>query len=51
MISIGAYKSGTNPKLDQAIARIDKVNQFLCQGIQENDSYEDILVKMKAILE
>lgn len=51
LISIGAYKSGTNPKLDQAIARIDKVNQFLCQGIQENDSYEDILVKMKAILE
>lgn len=50
LISIGAYKSGTNPKLDSAIAKIDKINEFLCQGIQENYNYEDILSKMKAIL-
>lgn len=50
LISIGAYKSGTNPRLDVAIAKIDKINNFLCQGINENDSYEEILKKMKAIL-
>ena len=50
LISIGAYKSGTNPKLDVAIAKIEKINQFLCQGINENDSYEEILEKMRAIL-
>ena len=50
LISIGAYKSGTNPKLDIAIARIDKINRFLCQGVNENDSYEEILEKMKSIL-
>lgn len=50
LISIGAYKSGTNPKLDVAIAKIEKINKFLCQGINENDSYEAILEKMKAIL-
>jgi flagellum-specific ATP synthase len=50
LISIGAYKSGTNPKLDVAIAKIDKINRFLCQGVEENDSYEEILKKMKAIL-
>ncbi|MBE5994721.1 MAG: FliI/YscN family ATPase, partial [Paenibacillaceae bacterium] len=50
LISIGAYKSGTNPKLDVAIAKIEKINKFLCQGINENDSYEEILEKMKAIL-
>lgn len=50
LISIGAYKSGTNPKLDVAIAKIEKINKFLCQGINENDSYEEILKKMKAIL-
>ena len=50
LISIGAYKSGTNPKLDVAIAKIDKINEFLCQGIQENNSYEEILDKMKEIL-
>ncbi len=50
LISIGAYKSGTNPKLDVAIAKIEKINRFLCQGINENDSYEEILEKMRAIL-
>ncbi|MDF2888725.1 MAG: ATPase, FliI/YscN family [Lacrimispora sp.] len=50
LISIGAYKSGTNPKLDVAIAKIEKINRFLCQGIDENDSYEETLEKMKAIL-
>ena len=50
LISIGAYKSGTNPKLDVAIAKIDKINRFLCQGVEENDSYEEILKKMEAIL-
>jgi len=50
LISIGAYKSGTNPKLDVAISKIEKINQFLCQGINENDSYEEILEKMRAIL-
>lgn len=50
LISIGAYKSGTNPKLDVAIAKIEKINQFLCQGINENDSYEETLEKMRLIL-
>jgi len=50
LISIGAYKSGTNPKLDMAISKIDKINQFLCQGIQEQASYEEVLKKMKMIL-
>lgn len=50
LISIGAYKSGTNPKLDVAIAKIEKINQFLCQGIDENDSYEETFEKMRLIL-
>lgn len=50
LISIGAYKSGTNPKLDSAIAKIDKINEFLCQRVMENDRYEVVIEKMKAIL-
>lgn len=50
LISIGAYKSGTNPKLDDAIGKIEKINAFLCQGVYENDSYEETLKKMKEIL-
>lgn len=50
LISIGAYKSGTNPRLDVAIDKIDKINEFLCQQIQGNVTYEEILQTMKAIL-
>lgn len=50
LISIGAYKAGTNPKVDYAISKIDKINGFLKQGTAESFSYEEILEQMKEIL-
>jgi flagellum-specific ATP synthase len=50
LISIGAYKAGTNPKVDFAISKIDKINSFLKQGVLENFSYEEIIKQMKEIL-
>lgn len=50
LINIGAYKAGSNPKLDDAIARIDNVNRFLCQQVEENFSHEEIIKKMEDIL-
>jgi flagellum-specific ATP synthase len=50
LISIGAYKSGTNPRLDDAISRIDKVNAFLMQGIDESFSIEESLQMMQKIM-
>lgn len=50
LISIGAYKAGTNPKLDFAISKIDKVNEFLMQKIEESFSYEESFQMMKKIL-
>lgn len=35
LINIGAYKKGTNPKIDMALKYIDPVNRFLCQGRTE----------------
>ena len=43
LIAIGAYKSGSNPKLDFAISKIDKVNEFLMQQIDESFSQDEIL--------
>lgn len=43
LISIGAYKAGTNPKVDRAIAKIDQVNAFLKQGIDEKYTYEECM--------
>lgn len=49
LISIGAYKKGTNLKLDEAISKIDKVNEFLQQGVNEKFTYEEILSLMEEI--
>ncbi len=47
LISIGAYKIGTNPKLDEAISKIDKINAFLCQGTHESFSLEETIQLLK----
>ncbi len=51
LVSIGAYKSGTNPKLDYALTKIDAINQFLMQGVDESFGYEESLAEMARILE
>ena len=50
LVSIGAYKSGTNPKLDYALSKIDGIEQFLTQGINEGFSYDQDLELMRALL-
>ena len=50
LISIGAYKAGTNPKLDFAISKIDQVNVFLMQKVEEHFTMEEIFQMMKKIL-
>ena len=45
LISIGAYKHGTNPQLDEAINKIDAINHFLTQGRKESFSLDET-VKM-----
>ncbi len=49
LISIGAYKKGTNLKLDEAINKIDKVNELLQQDVNEKFTYEEILSLMEEI--
>ena len=43
LISIGAYKTGTNPKLDEAISKIDKINGFLQQGTHESFALDETI--------
>ncbi|MCI8502141.1 MAG: flagellar protein export ATPase FliI [Oscillospiraceae bacterium] len=50
LVSIGAYKAGTNRKLDYALSKIDAVNAFLTQGTDEAFSYEETLEKLDQIL-
>jgi flagellum-specific ATP synthase len=48
LISIGAYKSGSNKKLDEAIKKIDGINEFLQQKTDEKVTYEESIQFMKA---
>ncbi|MCI8714371.1 MAG: flagellar protein export ATPase FliI [Oscillospiraceae bacterium] len=50
LVSIGAYKAGTNPKLDHALKKMDAINQFLMQGTNEAFSYDESLAQMRRIL-
>lgn len=51
LINIGAYKKGSNPNIDDAIARIDAVNEFLMQGVDEKFGFEEIVEQMKALFQ
>ena len=50
LISIGAYKKGANAALDEAVYKINKMNAFLQQGIDERFSYEETLGFMESIV-
>lgn len=50
LVSIGAYKPGSNPKLDFALKKIDDINAFLMQGIKESFDYEQCVGAMAKIL-
>lgn len=49
LISIGAYKAGSNPALDEAIAHIDDINSFLRQQVDEPWSVEETLKQMQQV--
>jgi flagellar biosynthesis/type III secretory pathway ATPase len=46
MVSIGAYKSGSKPVADDAIAHIDQINDFLKQGKTEASDYQSTLARL-----
>jgi len=41
LINIGAYVKGSNPKIDESIAKIGKINGFLRQGIDNSISFAE----------
>lgn len=46
LLSIGAYKSGSNPALDEAIRHIDAINQLLQQQVENKVSFEETVAQM-----
>lgn len=50
LISIGAYKKGANPALDNAIAKIDNINGFLQQKTSEKFEFDETVELLKQAL-
>jgi flagellum-specific ATP synthase len=50
LINIGAYNQGSNPSIDRAIEKIDEINTFLRQGIQESVTFEESLNQLEQIM-
>lgn len=49
LINIGAYVEGSNPKIDYARSRIDRVNSFLKQGVSETAPFVETVAALKAL--
>ncbi len=51
LISLGAYRQGTNPTYDQALERIGSLRAFLSQSPEQAISLEETLTELRASLE
>jgi flagellum-specific ATP synthase len=50
MIDIGAYRHGSNPEVDEAIAIAPAIDRFLRQGIRERTSRSDAFAQLGALM-
>ena len=47
LLKIGEYQKGADRATDEAIAKLDKVNAFLCQGLAERPGYDETIRRLK----
>lgn len=50
LIRLGAYKAGSSPQVDAAVARIDAIRAFLMQDTQERTTLEQAIAGMAAVV-
>ena len=51
LINIGAYKAGSNPRIDFAISKIDAVNEYLLQETDSKFDFENEISMLKGIFD
>lgn len=49
LINIGAYKAGSNENIDYAVSKIDEINKFLCQDVDEKFDFDTIVKNLQNI--
>lgn len=50
LVRLGAYKTGSSPQVDAAVARIDRIHAWLGQGMHDAIPFSDTLSGMEALL-
>ena len=50
LVNIGAYSAGSNPKIDYTLSRIEAVNNFLRQDVDEQADVATTLAEMEKLL-
>ncbi len=50
LVRLGAYKAGSSPAVDAAIARIDKIHGWLGQPVEEASPFDQTVTTMDALL-
>jgi flagellum-specific ATP synthase len=50
MINVGAYVEGKNPKIDYATKMIDKITEYLQQGIDEQSNNEKDITRLRDMM-
>ena len=51
LIRIGAYQKGVDKELDEAVAKIDKMKQFMLQNPDEQFNYEQIIQMLQITMQ
>lgn len=51
LINIGAYTEGSNAKIDEAIAKIDRINDYLKQDVNQIFSFDEEIQWLKDIVQ
>lgn len=51
LINIGAYKKGSNANIDYAISKIEAVNEFLRQSVDDKFDFEDSVSLLEGLFE
>ncbi|MEM1413412.1 MAG: FliI/YscN family ATPase [Myxococcota bacterium] len=50
LVALGAYAAGSDPALDAALERMDRIEAFVRQGRSERSSWEDALARLAEAL-
>ena len=49
LVSVGAYVPGSNPRIDEALAKRDAIDGFLCQPADDLVSLDDARASLEAL--